>query len=1131
MGSPPQIGPSLEPENNHALFPSDPITGASSRSRRPASNNNPSSSAAPYPPNQGSSSWGYDHDQRYSTQAAQIRPGAEYFHNYDVNHGEPMVQLQPFEWKLQPFHYYQRVVQWGLVPVPLDSNRFNPPIQPAPVTTPASVPLANPPYETSSIAHSLAPTGASRSSSIPSSTPGLARQEGSTRPSRSGKISRIRLKESASSSGRKSKERYENQKIRGPESSRSEPILIENPGAKEEGQSDKKEAIDHSSNRNTFKAALSSTQKHPAKEDLKEAKEYKKPDQEEKADRSNNKKKTTTEVSSAQEHSAKEDHQGGEEDQPDKNKEVEHLKNKLNPTTEVSSAQENSAIADPKGAKEEEEKSDKDEAVDHLSNPDTSTTEVSSTQDHPAKANLKGAQEERPDKQEAVDHPRNPNTPTTEVSSPQGHPATEDHKDEVKTSMQSSKQTSHSSFTNAENQGVWSNPKRLVGITSNKNKFELLLKHSPTIDEELVESPKNFLKQDLEVIPEIVKENSDDLGQSRKFTASNTRASHKNKYKMKVKAFNLDKGKLELSDSNSDEKPEMRHNLDASHEAESSSSTIQVTPKSSTQKFNPNNTFSEEHRDSWIRTLQGNFPQERLNLLFNSCSQTKFVDLISKFQTFIKKSPATEKVDEKLDLGQKSGIRVQEGSEKAKEFQLIKTKKDESEGKTEHKKEKLDLVESQESSSEIPEYEIKYLKEFPKTTPTSLSSFRILGKALNAGNKKWDFSIGIDLKNIYQRQQKHQINVLKCKTSELKQQCKFLMNVIGYPEGERRYQAIQAQIRQAESLEEWNKRISYPSSRPIREKLMMVDGLLQLSKPWPPERDLQQNDVLTLKYLFQMDPKLEKEIEKMINREEFKNRIRELTWMLARWNPHEWLSREDRMLIHQQALDVRLILLVGDCLQFGRKFMTTTPVPGTIRPEYAFEILITMWNHRKSSTVPWFETAERAWLLMDPERSKLYKERLNILKEYLADYQASAYELVSIVDKERKFQWYGTPWWHLGHILVWQDQGLDTSAMARLGNNMKLKKGQEELSPEQIQILQEACSKEEIPEDKKKIVLEWFEKEFHQSFKNKLWKKNKTLVDLLPGKLYSDMVTYYKARSNTRFLLPAYNLLIMLQEL
>jgi len=159
-------------------------------------------------------------------------------------------------------------------------------------------------------------------------------------------------------------------------------------------------------------------------------------------------------------------------------------------------------------------------------------------------------------------------------------------------------------------------------------------------------------------------------------------------------------------------------------------------------------------------------------------------------------------------------------------FQITKTRKDELKGNTKPKKETFDFGESKEISSEIPEYEIKYLKAFPKTSPESLSRFRILGKILNAGKKEWDFSMGIDMNNLYQAKQKHLINVLKCKTPELQEQCIFLMNEIGYPEGERRYEAIRAQIRQAEVLEEWEKRINSPLGRPIRENLIMVDSVL-----------------------------------------------------------------------------------------------------------------------------------------------------------------------------------------------------------------------------------------------------------------------------------------------------------------
>jgi hypothetical protein len=180
------------------------------------------------------------------------------------------------------------------------------------------------------------------------------------------------------------------------------------------------------------------------------------------------------------------------------------------------------------------------------------------------------------------------------------------------------------------------------------------------------------------------------------------------------------------------------------------------------------------------------------------------------------------------------------------------------------------------------------------------------------------------------------------------------------------------------------------------------------------------------------------------------------------------------------------------------------------------------WTNRDNSKVPWFATPERAWLMMDPARASRYTESLETLKGYLADHPVPNVELISFVDPENKLEPTGNPWWHLGHILSWEDQGLDLFMMANIGMKMKLKWNVRELSDEQNAILK---TSKEIPEEKRGQVIDWFHKEIKQSFNNQV-KKSQWSWKKISQTVYSDFYTFCKGFTRKYYVNPESSVLI-----
>ncbi|KAI9624295.1 hypothetical protein KEM48_009037 [Puccinia striiformis f. sp. tritici PST-130] len=262
------------------------------------------------------------------------------------------------------------------------------------------------------------------------------------------------------------------------------------------------------------------------------------------------------------------------------------------------------------------------------------------------------------------------------------------------------------------------------------------------------------------------------------------------------------------------------------------------------------------------------------------------------------------------------------------------------------------------TSGETSQFEKKYAAVEPNLSPSDLRDFRLLGHTLRADNKGWDFSIGLELEGMSKRQ----LDVLKCNNPGLKRRAAWLQKEVGFPEGSRRFEAIQRQIRSMEIAEAWREIVAVDSNQRFKAELIEVDRIL----------------------------------------------------------------------------------------------------------------------------------------------------RLKTLKGYLAEYHVPKDRLISLVDpNERKLELPWNPWWNLGHILTWEEQGLDSFLMAKVGIKMRMKKGQKELLPEQNQILENLTN---MTHDQREKVISWFHEEFNKSPQNEVQPMQWYSSFIAPETL-SDINTWYKARS------------------
>ncbi|PLW11102.1 hypothetical protein PCANC_21351 [Puccinia coronata f. sp. avenae] len=426
----------------------------------------------------------------------------------------------------------------------------------------------------------------------------------------------------------------------------------------------------------------------------------------------------------------------------------------------------------------------------------------------------------------------------------------------------------------------------------------------------------------------------------------------------------------------------------------------------------------------------------------------------------------------------------------------------------EKRKEILD----QSKQVEVPDYMKRYLEIEPGMNEKARQNFRLVAEVMKVGKKGCDFTISIDRPDLMTEvlDQKTWYKLLKCQAKGISRRIKWMKLDIGSLEGNRRFEAIQRQIRETEIVETWRKFVTEPETRKVKERKQFVNSILHLDEAWPTYSDLRLDATWDLESLAKNHfyngealPQIDAEKQVLLN-----TRMKNVFTMARRWNPYDWLTKEAIVNINQQNLNLRLIVVVGDCLQFGKSHMTSDSWFSAIDYKQAAILLENAWDHRKFDRTPWLATPERAWLMMDPRRAALYAERLETLKGYLAAYHdpATNNALIRLVDPQHQLKLLGDAWWHTGHILIWHEQGLHLFTMAKVGIELGLERGQQEISAEQIRILE---TLPDIPEEERDKVIAWFHKEFNPSLRRSQVPKSNWKT--IPMNFYSNLVTGWKA--------------------
>ncbi|KAI9624103.1 hypothetical protein KEM48_009125 [Puccinia striiformis f. sp. tritici PST-130] len=624
----------------------------------------------------------------------------------------------------------------------------------------------------------------------------------------------------------------------------------------------------------------------------------------------------------------------------------------------------------------------------------------------------------RPDKEKWIDHRSSLQDSHTTDTYPKGEPGNSVHNREQDSTAPEDWKDEAQSTQKSEGMGQTRNPSeghayvrgaKRLSIPQKKNKFELLSQHLDSDPEEVNDKPNEDvrkLKKSLEIEPE----------DSRDSLAERLRRSQPG--------------------------PSTTNDI-----TELSGAEIRAITESASKNFikrivNP--FILWENKDySWVHAFKTDkievlkSPWNLLRVLFSGAT-TKGLDFLSRSQTLLRKQPnLDEKSEETKPLLQGLSIQEPESSKKEKNISgarfaaLEKNKilrkssnriaKPAQEIKVEQRKGKTDIskahsktreqvskpdgpgssssqldishttgaymkpsVEEKVSenghylkemdpggnkagtSGETSQFEKKYAAVEPNLSPSDLRDFRLLGHTLRADNKGWDFSIGLELEGMSKRQ----LDVLKCNNPGLKRRAAWLQKEVGFPEGSRRFEAIQRQIRSMEIAEAWREIVAVDSNQRFKAELIEVDRIL---------------------------------------------------------------------------------------------------------------------------------------------RASLYNDRLKTLKGYLAEYHVPKDRLISLVDpNEKKLELPWNPWWNLGHILTWEEQGLDSFMMAKVGIKMRMKKGQKELLPEQNQILENLKN---LTDDQREKIISWFHEEFNKIPQNEV-QPMQWYSSFIASETLSDINTWYKARSS-----------------
>ncbi|KAI7944998.1 hypothetical protein MJO28_010693 [Puccinia striiformis f. sp. tritici] len=370
----------------------------------------------------------------------------------------------------------------------------------------------------------------------------------------------------------------------------------------------------------------------------------------------------------------------------------------------------------------------------------------------------------------------------------------------------------------------------------------------------------------------------------------------------------------------------------------------------------------------------------------------------------------------------------------------------------------------------MPNYLKDYLAENSGDKPQEVELLAILGKFLKADSIGSYTPVYLDNKDpdftameAYIYQMHH--------SEKGGKQWKWLTERIGRFEGRRRWKALLRQYNQTRVLLAWSKLKDTIAKYPYLSRL---DEVLRLSENWPTFYNARYTDHAWAKMITKA-PSVALLLVEVMGEEELAYRLNNIFIMPRRVYPHNWLNTNDMKTVYQQGLDTSRIVVVGDFLQFGRDHMSLAGKVGIPSYRKVYFLFAAVWNG--SGLTAWGTSAEKMWLLSDPERAELYHNRYGYLKykwKYLKLSPEDFIQTVPEIKQELGLQKdLSKVWWNLSDVIEWREYHMDLLTMAQLGLKLKIPKSRD-VQPDMVALHNHLENARNISKDKKQIMEQWF---------------------------------------------------------
>ncbi|KAA1099949.1 hypothetical protein PGT21_025936 [Puccinia graminis f. sp. tritici] len=314
-------------------------------------------------------------------------------------------------------------------------------------------------------------------------------------------------------------------------------------------------------------------------------------------------------------------------------------------------------------------------------------------------------------------------------------------------------------------------------------------------------------------------------------------------------------------------------------------------------------------------------------------------------------------------------------------------------------------------------------------------------------------------------------------------QLKWLIGRIGKIEGRRRWEAVVRQYRQPEILRKWKE----AQNTVALTAGLILDRALKISEPWPTFYDDQNEEYEWVINSIRGNPKNERLLFYILGIEELNHRLEARLIMKGKnGDLDNWLPRTELKIAYQQGYHTNHILLISNILQLGTRYFEPVEILGVALYHTEFRQLFNNWGSKRFGA--WGPSAERIWLISDPKRAKIYKDRYENLKQ-IWKYQdlSPEYLLKLCADirksldpnkrSERKNPFSkiesSEVWWNLSDMIEWQEYDMDLLTMVNIGIKLKIPQLRN-LNLNEDDLIK-GLNEKSIPEEKRLIMRKWFE--------------------------------------------------------